>query len=140
MPHFSTESLARSLPGEGIAYIHLRELGGRRRAASGSRNTGWRSEGFRGYADHMATSEFAGALAELEAIARERRSVVMCAEALWWRCHRRLISDALIVAGWRVLHIDSGGAAQEHELTSFAVVEGRRIAYPAAQGRLEIEG
>jgi uncharacterized protein (DUF488 family) len=138
MPHFAKEALERSLPAERIDYLHLGELGGRRKPRPGSPNLGWRSAGFRGYADHMATSEFHHALDRLTAVARERRSAVMCAEALWWRCHRRLLSDALVVRGWTVRHIGSGGELDDHALTPFAVVAGDRITYPADQTSLEL--
>jgi uncharacterized protein (DUF488 family) len=138
MPHFSKEALERSLREEGIDYLHLKELGGRRKPQAGSPNLGWRSEGFRGYADHMGTEKFDQALELLTAVARERRSALMCAEALWWRCHRRLISDALLLRGWRVCHIGSGGKVEDHELTPFATVTGGRITYPATQTSLEL--
>jgi uncharacterized protein (DUF488 family) len=133
MPWFSRESLAAEL-GEG--YVHLRELGGRRRAQRDSPNGGWESEGFRGYADHMASAEFTEALARLEGLAHQRRTAVMCAEAPWWRCHRRLLADALLVRGWRVLHIGPDGRLVPHELTPFAAVEEGRITYPPPQLRL----
>jgi uncharacterized protein (DUF488 family) len=138
MPHFSKEALEQSLPAEGIGYLHMKELGGRRRPRAGSPNAGWRSEGFRGYADHMATEEFTDALERVLAAVRERRSALMCAEALWWRCHRRLISDALVVHGWRVRHIGSDGRLEDHRLTPFAAVSGVRVTYPPVQGSLEL--
>ena len=133
LPHFSKDSLSASLSHEGISYMHLPQLGGRRRPRPGSPNTGWRTKGFQGYADHMATSDFRAALEQLEGIAERSRSAVMCAEAVWWRCHRMLISDALLARGWKVQHIGLGKEPQEHQLTSFAVVAGDRITYPASQ-------
>lgn len=138
MPHFSKDALAESLPAEGVGYAHLKELGGWRRPVRGSPNNGWRSKAFQGYADHMATEEFQAALRHLEELAAERPSALMCAEALWWRCHRMLISDALLVRGWRVLHVGIGKSAEAHRLTPFAVVEGTSITYPAPQGALEL--
>jgi uncharacterized protein (DUF488 family) len=138
MPHFAKEALERSLPAEGIDYLHLRGLGGRRRPRPGSRNPAWRNEGFRGYADHMETDEFLAALDRLVAVARDQRSVIMCAEALWWRCHRRLLSDALLARGWSVQHIDREGEVADHELTPFAVVERGRVSYAPAQASLEL--
>jgi uncharacterized protein (DUF488 family) len=138
MPHFSKDALERSLPAEGIGYLHLEELGGRRKPRAGSPNGGWRSEGFRGYADYMATPEFTDALERVVMAARERRSAIMCAEALWWRCHRRLISDALVVRGWRVRHVGSDGRVEDHRLTPFAEIAGGRLSYPPAQGSLEL--
>jgi uncharacterized protein (DUF488 family) len=138
VPDASREALERWLPEEGIAYAHMPELGGRRRARAGSaENAGWQSEGFRAYADHMRTDEFLGALERLEAAARERPTAVMCAEGLWWRCHRRLISDALLVRGWAVRHILPDGELAEHELPEFALVEGGELSYPPLQGTLD---
>jgi uncharacterized protein (DUF488 family) len=136
MPHFSKDSLSRSLPAEGVRYLHVRELGGWRRPVPGSPNTGWRSKAFQGYADHMATEEFEAAIRELERMASSQRSAVMCAEALWWRCHRMLISDALQVRGWRVLHVGMGKGPEEHRLTPFASTEGGRLTYPPVQRSL----
>ena len=131
-PHFNTEVLAEALPG----YAHVAELGGRRRPAAGSVNDGWEVEAFRAYADHMATAEFARGLERLESLARETPAAVMCAEAPWWRCHRRLVSDALLVRGWEVCHIGPDGRLTAHELPDFAVVDGVEIRYPAPQLRL----
>ena len=138
VPWTSSEELARSLARHGIAYEHMRELGGRRRPAPGSRNRAWRNEQFRGYADHMQTPEFEGALARL--LRDERRTAVMCAEAQWWRCHHRLLADALVAHGVAVVHIDARGATTAHELTESAVVEAGVVRYPPAQGRLELDG
>jgi uncharacterized protein (DUF488 family) len=136
-PQFNAEQLASSLGSAGIELVAFGEtLGGRRRAEPGSANGGWRVEGFRGYADHMESEQFAAAMRELEALGRRAASAVMCAEADWRRCHRRLISDALVTRGWRVLHVGPGGEAEEHTLTPFAVVEGERISYPPAQQEL----
>jgi uncharacterized protein (DUF488 family) len=132
-PHFDTAVLAAELRG----YVHLPELGGRRRPRPDSVNGGWEVEAFRGYADHMAGEEFAGALARLEELARETPTAVMCAEAPWWRCHRRLVADALLVRGWDVRHIGPDGALTAHALPPFAVVHGTAITYPAPQLRLE---
>lgn len=137
MPHFGADSLAVELPRHGIRYLPLKELGGRRRARRDSPNTGWRVAGFRGYADYMASEPFERALAALEQEARRRRTAVMCAEGLWWRCHRRLVADALVARGWRVVHVAPDGRAETHELTPFAVFEEGRLSYPAAQGRLD---
>jgi uncharacterized protein (DUF488 family) len=138
LPHFAKESLERALPAEGIDYLHLRELGGWRRPVPGSPNSGWRSKGFQGYADHMATEEFETALARVAQTATRHRSALMCAEALWWRCHRMLISDALVARGWRVRHIGTGSSPEDHKLTSFAVTDGERLIYPSAQQSLHV--
>jgi uncharacterized protein (DUF488 family) len=138
-PQFNRSPLAASLEAAGIGYSHLGEsLGGRREPAPDSPNDGWAQGSFRGYADHMASGEFAAGLARLEELARERRTAVMCAEADWRACHRRLIADALIARGWRVLHIAPDGSPDEHELTPFAVVGNGRITYPAEQTSLGV--
>jgi uncharacterized protein (DUF488 family) len=134
-PHFNDEALALSLPAAGIVYMPFPSLGGRRKPlpAEQSPNHGWDIEGFRGYADFMLTPAFEEALAHLEARARELPTAIMCAEAVYWRCHRRLISDALLVRGWEVLHIGSGGSdekARPHVLPDFAHVEQTRLTYP----------
>ena len=121
-----------------IPYLHLVGLGGRREPAPDSPNGYWNDDAFRGYADHMASEEFAAAFERLARLAGERRAAVMCAEGPWSRCHRRLLSDALVVGGFEVQHIDPGGGAQAHELTDGAVVEGDRLLYPPAQGRLAL--
>ena len=138
VPQFNLEALSESLPERGIEYLHTDELGGRRRPLPDSVNDGWENDQFRGYADHMASAEFRGALERLEELARARATAIMCAEAPWFRCHRRLVSDALLVRGWRVLHIGSDGRVSEHELTPFAVVSGDRLTYPAEQTSLGI--
>jgi uncharacterized protein (DUF488 family) len=129
-PHFDDEALARSLPEHGIAYVPMKSLGGRRRPAKGSPNTGWRVGGFQAYADFMLTPAFEEALAALEAEAEVRPTAIMCAEAVPWRCHRRLIADALVVRGHEVVDIVGPGSAKPHALTDFARVEGTRITYP----------
>jgi uncharacterized protein (DUF488 family) len=129
-PQFSKESLSASLPNAGIVYRHFPELGGLRKPRADSSNTAWRVEGFRGYADYMETPPFARALDGLVAWSRDTLSAVMCAEAVWWQCHRRLIADALTVRGIDVRHITSLTAAPPHELTEFAKVDGASLRYP----------
>jgi uncharacterized protein (DUF488 family) len=136
MPWFGAEPLAAALTEAGMRYLHLPELGGRRNPLPESPNGGWRVGQFQGYADHMASEEFAAGLRRLEAVARDRRTAVMCAEAQWRRCHRRLLSDALLVRGWEVLHVDARGGAEPHSLTEFAVTDGKRVTYPPAQAEL----
>ena len=131
MPHFSRASLEASLPERGIAYLHMPELGGLRRSRPDSVNTAWRNLSFRGYADYMETDAFWAALARLEELAASRRTAIMCAEAVPWRCHRSLIADALTVGGMEVRHIIGKAAPALHQLTPFARVEGKRISYPA---------
>jgi uncharacterized protein (DUF488 family) len=132
-PWFGAEALAQTLPQEGMTYLHLPELGGRRSRTPGSPNGGWENAGFQGYADWMATPEFAAELARLEAAAAAAPTAIMCAEAQWWRCHRRLVADVLVVRGWTVCHIAPDGRLTEHELTPFAVVAGDRLTYPPSQ-------
>ena len=136
-PQFVRESLAVSLPQRGIEYRHEQALGGFRRERADSLNRGWRQPAFRGYADYMQSAEFRAALACVAALARERATCLMCAEAQWWRCHRRLISDALVMRGWSVRHLGLHGDPIEHELTPFAVVgPDRTLTYPPVQGEL----
>lgn len=135
-PQFASDMLAASLPEHGIEYAHFAALGGRRNPAPTSPNDAWENASFRAYADHLAGEEFAQGLRSLESLAASRPTAVMCAEGMWWRCHRRLVADALLVRGWSVGHIAPGGALSEHELPEFAVVEGERLTYPAPQLRL----
>jgi uncharacterized protein (DUF488 family) len=138
MPWFNEGTLAALLGEAGIEYVHLPELGGRRRPLPGSPNGGWRVGQFQGYADHMTSAEFAAGVERLERLARERRTAAMCAEAPWWRCHRRLLSDALVARDWEVLHVGARGELERHALTDFAVVEGGAVTYPPAQAGLDV--
>jgi len=136
-PQFDRDALERWLPAAGIGYRHSRDLGGRRSPTPGSPNGGWRDPAFQGYADHMRSPELRRALADLETQAHGAPTTIMCAEAVWWRCHRRLISDALVARGWRVEHLGIGDGPAVHELTEFAVVEpDGSLSYPPAQGTL----
>ncbi len=136
-PQFNRGALAQWLAEAGIRYMHLPGLGGRRDPVPGSPNGGWREPAFRGYADHLASDEFRTALGQLEAAAGDVATAIMCAEAVWWRCHRRLIADALVVRGWRVEHLGIGAARAVHELPRFAVVgPGGAITYPPEQTTL----
>ena len=138
-PQFGRELLQQSLNAAGIVYVHEPRLGGRRRAAKDSKNMGWRNTSFRGYADHMATREFKAALASLIALAGEKTTAVMCAEAVPWRCHRFLIADALTHAGGRVLHIISTAKPSQHTFTPFMRVRDGELTYPPEQPGLELE-
>ena len=129
-PQFDRETLSKKLRAARIGYVHLRKLGGLRRAHRDSVNTGWRNSSFRGFADYMQTSEFGAGLNRLMKLARQKRSAIMCAEAVPWRCHRSLIADALIVRGIRVEDIISMKRTQVHSLTAFARVRGHCITYP----------
>jgi len=132
-PQYNKESLAESLPAEGIQYRHLVGLGGRRKTSPDSRNKGWRSASFRGYADYMETPGFEAALDTLKKLAMQERVAYMCSEAVWWRCHRSLISDRLKSEGWEVWHIMDTGKAQLHPYTAPAVItEEGCLTYPGA--------
>ena len=128
-PHFGREPLARAAQERGIAYQWMPALGGRRhRASEPSPHVAWEVTAFRNYADYADTPEFTAALGALERLAREMPTAFMCAEALWWQCHRRIIADHLLVAGWEVLHIAAGGRLTPHQLPDFArVVDGRLV-------------
>jgi uncharacterized protein (DUF488 family) len=129
-PQFNSDALPLTLQDAGIAYAHLAGLGGLRHAKGDSPNTGWRNSAFQGFADYMQTAEFEQGLAALIDIARGERVAVMCAEALPWRCHRSLISDALTVRGISAAHIFDEKPARPHRLTPWAHVEGTGITYP----------
>jgi uncharacterized protein (DUF488 family) len=130
-PQFDTAALAESLPRFGVRYSHLARLGGLRHARRDSPNTGWQNESFRGYADYMATPPFGQGIDELLELAAAAPTAIMCAEAVWWRCHRRLVSDALTVRGVDVRHIVGDGPAERHELTEFARVDrDGQLSYP----------
>jgi uncharacterized protein (DUF488 family) len=129
-PQFSAENLSVSLGEAGIEYTHLKALGGLRRPRPDSVNTGWRNASFRGYADYMQTPEFEAALDRAIDLARQKPAALMCAEAVPWRCHRSLVSDALVVRGFEVREIVSRSAPNAHKISSFARVAGRKITYP----------
>jgi uncharacterized protein (DUF488 family) len=116
LPQFESAALAASLAARDIGYHWIPELGGRRKPNADSPNVGWRHLAFRAYADHMATEEFAAGLFDLLMLARGVRSAVMCAEVLWWRCHRRIIADVLVSIGERVFHIADMTTPEEHQL------------------------
>lgn len=130
VPQFNTDALASSLHSAGIGYTHLKSLGGRRSTRKDSLNTGWRNASFRGYADYMATPEFAAGLAALIEIARTAPTAIMCAEAVPWRCHRSLVADAMMLQGWGVRDILSAAPAKEHKLTPFLKVVNNQPTYP----------
>ena len=128
-PHFDRAALEKSLDAAQIAYSGMPELAGRRKPRPDSPHPAWRVEAFRGYADFMDTAPFDEALERLERLARERRSVVMCAEALPWRCHRSLIGDALIARGWEVFEILSEREPRPRRIPEFARIEGQKVVY-----------
>lgn len=124
-PHFNQQALSKSLAAAGIDYLHLLELGGRRRTRKDSPNTAWRNSAFRGYADYMETDAFREGIERLLAVAETGRTAIMCAEAVWWRCHRSMISDCLKSKGVTVTHILSATKTEPHPYTSAArIVEG----------------
>jgi uncharacterized protein (DUF488 family) len=133
-PQFNRETLPTKLRVARVGYVHLRKIGGLRRARRDSPNMGWRNTSFRGFADYMQTSDFEAGLHRLMKLAGQKRSAIMCAEAVPWRCHRSLIADALTVRGIRVDDIMSTKRSQVHSLIPFARVQGHRITYPVAEG------
>ncbi len=132
-PHFNAETLSGSLAGVGIEYVPMKQLGGRRRSRPGSPNTVWRNEAFRGYADYMETAEFSDGIEALLKLARLKRTAIMCAEAVWWRCHRSMIADYLKASGITVEHIMDGGRNVIHPFTSAARLEDGKLVYGAGE-------
>ena len=128
-PHFNKPELQASLDKAGIQYRHFPDLGGRRKPNPDSVNIAWRNAAFKGYADYMETTEFRIAIDQLQGLALKQAVAYMCSEAVWWRCHRSLVSDYLKVNGWKVMHIMAPGKAQEHPYTSAAREEQGRLFY-----------
>jgi uncharacterized protein (DUF488 family) len=140
-PQYGAESLSAALAEQGIGYEHVAALGGRRPVSPGSCNDGWRVSAFRGYADHLRSPEFADGLARLEILTAEHRSAVMCAEAQWWRCHRRILADVLVLRGHAVSHLMTGGRLLAHEPPDFMVVADDGLpCYPAERVTSSLEG
>jgi uncharacterized protein (DUF488 family) len=129
-PQFNKETLPDSLKHYGVRYIHMPEIGGLRHPKRESVNMAWQNSGFRGYADYMQTQEFTDSLLKIVALARENRLALMCAEALPWRCHRNLLSDALVIRHIKVEHIISKTSVINHVVNELAQVEGTKITYP----------
>lgn len=132
-PQYGVEAMAEALADVGVEYVAMPDLGGRRTARPDTRNTAWRNAAFRGYADYMETPGYAKARARLAALAAERRTAVMCAEAMWWQCHRSLICDDFKSSGWTVLHLMAPGRTDEHPYTSAARIVDGRLDYSAPQ-------
>lgn len=128
-PQFNKEALEINLPQNNIEYIHLKNLGGRRKVNPDSKNTAWRHLAFRGYADYMETSAFKKGIKELEIVALKQRTAYMCSEAVWWRCHRSMVSDYLKVHGWKVMHIMGIGKEDEHPYTAPARIVDGELSY-----------
>ncbi len=135
-PHFASEALAKSLPVHGIAYEWMPELGGRRKVQPGSPNTAWRNASFQGYADYTATAAFAEGLSELLKLAASKRTAMMCAEVLWWRFHRSIVSDVLKLRGIEVIHIIDAKHTTVHPYTSPARIVDGRLSFAGEQGEL----
>ena len=131
-PQFNLEHLERALPIANVDYIHMKSLGGLRKPQMHSvTNAAWHNNSFRGYADYMQTPAFEDALDRLIGLIKEKRTVYVCTEALFWRCHRQLVSDALTIRGHRIGHIFDAEKVEHHRLTKFSRVEGTRLTYPA---------
>src|SRR3989442_9258354 len=131
-PQFNLEHLQAALPEAGIEYVHLKSLGGLRKARKDSTvNAAWRNDTFRGYADYMQTPEFEQAIGELVRLLKEKTTVYCCTEAVFWRCHRQLVSDALLARGYRVGHIFNATKVDEHSLRKFVKAVGTTLTYPA---------
>jgi len=128
-PQFDKENLEKTLPENGIAYIHLLGLGGRRKINKNSRNNRWKNDSFRSYADYMETDLFKNAIEELEAIALQKTTAYMCAEAVYWHCHRSMVSDYLKSKCWDVIHIFSENKTEEHRFTSPARIVNDEVCY-----------
>jgi uncharacterized protein (DUF488 family) len=140
-PHFNRELLQEALDGQGVRYCWIEALGGRRKAAASgtSENLAWRNASFRNYADYMGSEEFRHGVEALVEAASTRRTAMMCAEGLWWQCHRRLVSDFLLAQGWGVEHIMPNGQLRPHVLTPGAVVADGRVTYPAPRNLFDGE-
>ncbi len=128
-PQFNKENLEQSIPANNIQYVHLKSLGGRRPVQKDSKNTSWRHPAFRGYADYMETDAFETGIRELESIAMQHPTAYMCSEAVWWSCHRSMVSDYLKLKGWTVYHIMETGKATEHTYTSPAKIINGELSY-----------
>jgi len=132
-PQFNKEALERFFEKNNIKYVHMKDLGGRRKPNADSKNTMWRNDAFRGYADYMETDDFKKGVEKLEMLGDKYRTAFMCSEAVWWRCHRSLIADYLKSHGWKVMHIMDIGKAEEHPYTSAArIVKGMLIYHKGA--------
>ncbi|GGY30638.1 hypothetical protein GCM10008098_25200 [Rhodanobacter panaciterrae] len=135
-PYFARDALAETLPAHGIAYQWLPKLGGRRKVQPGSLNNAWRNASFQAYADHLSSSEFTEGLHELLTLAADKRTALMCAEAVWWRCHRSLIADVLKLRGIEVIHIIDATHNTLHPYTSQAHIVDGQLSYALPQGDL----
>ena len=128
-PHFNQENLEIILPQAGIEYLYMEGLGGRRKVKKDSKNTRWNNLSFRAYADYMETEDFKTAVNELQDLARAKTTAYMCSEAVWWRCHRSMVSDYLKVKGWAVHHIMDVDKSQDHRYTAPAIIKANEVVY-----------
>ncbi len=135
-PHFNKEELILSLPKYDINYVHLKNLGGRRKPKPDSKNIAWHNASFRGYADYMETDEFKKEIEKLEQLAEKENVAYMCSESVWWRCHRSLVSDYLKLRGWTVMHIMDMEKSEEHPYTKPARTENGNLFYDKREGEL----
>lgn len=131
-PQFSAETMVRTLPEAGIAYLPVPELGGRRTPRPGTTNLAWRNASFRGYADYMETAPYQDATTRLAHLAQAQPTAVMCAEAMWWQCHRSLIADDFKARGWEVVHLMAPGRSEVHPYTPAARIVDGRLSYAIA--------
>jgi uncharacterized protein (DUF488 family) len=132
-PYFNRDALEKSLGESSVHYVHMPGLGGRRKPAPNSQNSAWRVEGFRGYADYMETDAFVQHAAELEKLAESRHVAYMCAEAVWWSCHRALLSDYLQSRGWIVRHIMTENKSEPHRYSKPARIVNGKLTYHATE-------
>ena len=131
-PQFNEAALRQTLEEQGIEYLWLPKLGGRRPTKRDSPNTAWRNASFRGYADYLTTPEFSAGLDDLLALAQRRRTAIMCAEVVWWRCHRAIISDVLLSRGWQVIHILDEHKSSTHKYSAAARIVDGQLTYAGA--------
>jgi len=141
-PQYNSDALKASLTEAGIQYMHLADLGGRRKPVTDAAHSVWRSAGFRGYADYMKTPSYNEAILQLTNLAQTQRTAFMCSEAVWWRCHRALISDDLKSKGWEVMHIMNDTTATPHPYTSAfrdsRKIEGQTTLFPAPDANTDL--
>ncbi|HEY8399834.1 MAG TPA: DUF488 domain-containing protein, partial [Cytophagaceae bacterium] len=132
-PHFNSEYLKNILADKNIEYQHLPLLGGRRTPSINSTNIAWKNSSFRGYADYMETEDFRKGIQQMEKLAEERPTAMMCSEAVWWKCHRSLVADYMKASGWKVIHIIDVNSTQEDPYTSAAKIIDGKLDYSGGQ-------
>lgn len=139
-PQFNGPELAEALKAEGRDYVHLESLTGFRRGEKRVSKNAWENKSFQAYAGYMETADFDAGIDVLKSLGAQKKVAIMCSEAVWWRCHRRMIADALVAQGWDVLHIMSRSAPSHHQLTNIARVEDGRVTYPEIPGAVPAQG